>query len=1047
MISVEQDLTRLAGRLDELSAWRNISEETLPAGSFTDADGATSPVAEGQPWPSVRFPVRMRFEVPVPEGGPVILDLQPGGEALVRVDGTAVYALNPYHREVTLPAGAARTLTLDLEVTPRGLHGSYIAAPMTGRLRLVQPDAEVRELLADLGAAHDAAVHLLKRGRETLAARLADLLHETVKRVRLPRDETEGYLARVVQASGHGAQLGTIWEGWTFTGPPATLGPEHRESLGEARHFLAAGLAKLRSDFPPEGALSLTGHAHIDLAWLWPLHETRRKALRSFSTVLDLMDRFPSFHFSQSTAQLYAWVQEDDPALFERIRERVTEGRWEIVGGTWVEPDGQLLSGESWARQLLHGQRYFERTFGRRATVAWLPDTFGFAGNLPQVLADGGLPFFFTTKLNWNETNRFPHDLYRWEGLDGTRVLAHSFLNPSPGEGYNGSVVAHDLLSTWANFRGARRHGESLFTFGWGDGGGGPTPEMLERYERVRDFPGLPRLNQRPSGEFFADLRNADPTLPVWTGEHYLELHRGIFTTQAAIKQLHRRLEHTLVEAEAAATLAHRHLNRAYPQTELTGCWTVLLRNQFHDILPGSSIREVNVTAEAELSAALERAEEVCRAALDALSAALERPEGTEHVVIWNLTAADRPLLAVVHLPEAGAYRAFNADGEELSCSGKGETLYLHDPFLMRGLSHEVITLRRREEAAQPSTDGLILENAHLRAEVGPDGSLVSLIHKASGREAVRGRANILWQHVDVPRAWDAWEIDASASDEGEELTVTEPPRAERQGEVGRVHVRREGPGVVAEQTYELWPNDRALRVHTTLRVTARRTLLRAAFPLAVRAPWSSAETTFGTVTRPTHRNTSWQTAAFEVAAHRFLDLSEGSFGVSLLNDGKYGHGAGVDELSLTLLRTPIYPDPYADQGKHSFTYALYPHAGDWRQGTRREAHSLNAPLRTVRPSSDSETPARLPARHTYLRLPEGVWLSALKHAEEGSGYVLRVYEANGDQTHLTVESADFRVSGELNLLEDALPGDPLAPLAPYRVRTLALAASSSGEG
>ena len=357
----------------------------------------------------------------------------------------------------------------------------------------------------------------------------------------------------------------------------------------------------------------MTGHAHIDLAWLWPVAETRRKGQRTFGTVLDLMERYPDFTFNQSSAQLYAWIEEDAPDLLERVKERVAEGRWEPIGGSWVEPDSQITGGEAYVRQLLYGQRAFEAWFGKRSTVAWLPDVFGFSGAIPQLLRGAGIDGFFTIKLNWNEENRFPYDLFTWEGIDGSRVTANMFRNLPPAHGYNGNIAPLDTLGTWRNFAGKRQHPESLLAFGWGDGGGGPSARMLENYARIREFPALPRLRMAHIEEYFASL--PETGLPVWVGELYLEFHRGTLTTQARTKQLNRAGEHRLLEAEAFATIAQLS-GFPYPHDEIETAWKTLLLNQFHDIIPGSSIAEVYQDTVPEL-------EEVVRTATAVRDAAL----------------------------------------------------------------------------------------------------------------------------------------------------------------------------------------------------------------------------------------------------------------------------------------------------------------------------------------------------------------------------------------------------------------------------------------
>ncbi|WP_019586137.1 alpha-mannosidase [Deinococcus apachensis] len=1035
-VTTAQLLGRLERRLNELGAWRDAARLDLGEGSFLSHEAESAvPIRVGDPWPSRAFPVTLRFSPRVPEewaGQPVALRLDVGGEGLLSVNGRPLGGLNPYHREYLLAAQGGESLTVEVQASPKGLFGSPVRQPVLGTALLVLPDEDVRALHEDLLAVWDAARRLLDGGRAAIADRLADLLDRTFRDIPLPRENSGAYLARSVQQEAQATQIASIWDEWEFGRPDVAPYPgEWRPRLQAARDALAAGLAELREGYPAEGALALTGHAHIDLAWLWPLSETRRKARRTFSTVLSLMDRYPDFTFNQSTAQLYEFVREDDPELFARIRERVQEGRWDIVGGMWVEPDGNLISGESWARQLLYGQRYFERHFGKRARVCWLPDTFGYAANLPQFLRQGDIGSFFTTKLNWNETNVFPYDLYRWEGIDGTRVLSHSFLNPSPGHGYNGSIAALDLFQTWQNFRGKRTHDASLFSFGWGDGGGGPTAEMLDRYARLRDFPGLPQLHMTRVADFYDRV---DPApLPVWVGEQYLELHRGTYTTQGRVKFLNRRVEHTLGEAEAAGVLAARLLGAPYPREALTGAWQVLLRNQFHDILPGSSVKAVYDDAVRELSEALETARGLRDSALGALTDAVA---GQDRVVVWNLTLDDVPLTCT--LDADGPLTIQSHDGRPVHNEFHGGMLYLQGDVTVPGLGYLTLTVSGADapaDEAEDRGDDLALDNGLLRVVVAQDGTLSSLYDLRAGREALADRGNQLWAYVDVPREWDAWEVDAGYAREGEELLAAEPPQRlpGTLRQAIRV-VRRHGESTIT-QTYELRRGSPRLDIHTEVDWHGRRAFLRALMPLNVRSPHASFETAYGTVARTTHTNTSWDAAQFEKPAHRWADLSEGSYGVSLLNDGKYGHSSLGNVLGLSLLRSPVWPDPTGDEGRHTFSYALYPHTGDWRNGTVREAHSLNAPLLAVR--SQREGGTRPPTSRLLGVTDRNLRLGALKLAEEADQVVVRLYDAHGDRGAAKVENV-LGAAGwsRVNFLEEA-DGEQAQDYTPYQVVTL----------
>ncbi len=1048
-LSTEQNLRRLENRVAEVRAWRDRA--ALPFAVQFRWSAGEQTLREGEPWPTREVPVTMRALVEVPaawQDQPLMLDLSVGGEALLIIGGEARGGLNPYHSEVWLetPAG---TLEIEIEAVPKGLFGTPTYAPRLERARLLLPDIQVRALMEDLSAVHEAATELCRLGHREIADLLADALSAVIDAVPLPRGDGAGYLTRAWQEPTLRAGFTERWDEWNFGGDELGDGElviglpfpdELRPALTLARSELAAHLDAIRARYPAQGALALTGHAHIDLAWLWPLAETRRKARRTFSTVLALMERFPDFIFNQSSAQLYAYVEQDDPPLFARITERVREGRWDVVGGMWVEPDGNLISGESWVRQLLHGQRYFQSRFGLKARVCWLPDTFGYAANLPQLLLGAGMTSFFTTKLNWNETNTFPHDLYRWEALDGSQVTAHSFHNQ--GHGYNGELRVKDVLQTWQNFGGKRRHDTSLFSFGWGDGGGGPSAEMLERYARLRDFPGLPRLHMNQVANFYSDVK--PDALPVWVGEQYLELHRGTYTTQAKVKELNRALEHALCDAEAAATLAHLLLKRAYPREEFTAAWEALLRNQFHDILPGSGVRAVYDDAHRELKGALEVAQTQRDDALQQLSHA----HGSgERLVVWNLSLGDRPLslrLPVRELsgsnPESLLLSA--PDGSEVYTEVIGDELLVVGNTTVPGLGYLCLGVgadSTREAAGHLADEAvlelMVLENEHLRAEIAPDGSLASLIYKASGREALDGPGNQLWLYPDVPREWEGWELDASYPSGGERLLAISPPERLPGRLEQAVRVCYDAQGSEILQTYVLRQGSARLEIRSAVRWRGRRLLLRAQTGLNVRSTSASFETAFGTVSRSTHSNTSWDAAQFEVPGHRFADLSEADFGVSLLTRSKYGYNARGNVLGLSLLRGPLMPDPSADAGEHAFTYALYPHDGDWRNGTLREAHDLNAPLGAFYSATLGNAEAIPAARLLSMGHP-ALRLSALKLCEDDDqSVILRVYDAHGARGHLKPEGLGSGTWMRVNLLEDPETGE--LSFTPYKVLSL----------
>jgi alpha-mannosidase len=1045
--ALEQSLRRLSIRLLELSAWRDRERCLITEGEFRAGSGANwSKLQSGEPWPAIGTPIEIRFAFSTPEewaGLPVYGRFQLGGEALLFMNDQPIGGLNPLHVEYPLliPAQGGESLQFHAEVVPHGLFGAPVAEPRFDLACILVPEDAVRALYEDLAAALDAARYHATIGRTAIAELLIAAIHQTFRSIILPRGETEEYLARISAAAaenrtaddfyGNQERLASLWERWRFRLPSGSLSVEQRSRLNEVRSGFSAEIASVTARFPAEGGVWLTGHAHIDLAWLWPLEETRRKARRTFHSVVRLMTGYPELHFNQSSAQLYAWVEQDDPALFEKIQALAREGRWDVVGGMWVEPDGNLPAGESWVRQLLFGQRYFQNKFERTAKVAWLPDSFGFNGNLPQLLLSAGVPYFFTHKLTWNERNPFPFDLYWWEGIDGSRVLAHSFTNPK--NGYNADITAFEIGETWRRFRAKQSQEHTLLAFGHGDGGGGPTPEMLERFRRFRNFPGLPSLQIGVVDEFYE--KTSTRTLPVWVGEKYLEYHRATFTTQGRTKLLHRQLEQALVEAETAATLAALRRKASYPEETLRGLWRILLLNEFHDILPGSSIHTVYETAQRQLAAALEE----CRGVRDAATSAgnvnsKSLPSGDLTGLIWNLQLDDRPFLAEIPGEIHGSLKLIAGTEKEIVTQqlDNGRLLIWADEVMVPGLGALPIRSVPREAgtfSAFVRSDPSSLENQNLRLEVNSDGTLASLFDKESNREVLADRSNQLWLYTDIPRQFDAWDIDAAYGDEGIELCCDKAPECIENGPL-RASIRtwRQHEQIEIIQDYRLTHGSRLVEICTRIRWHGRRQFLRALFPLQIRTHETWAETAFGAVARTNHQNTPWDQARFEMPMHRWADLSEPDYGVSLISVGKYGYNVQGNVLGISLLRSPIYPDPYADEGEHEFIYGIYPHQGTWRNGTIRSARYLHSSLRFTKLDD--------PAIHQSLLRVHGdpVELAALKKAEDSDHIVLRLYEPHGSRANTTIETAGrLRGAWLVNILENS--DEPLAVEQEHRIK------------
>lgn len=998
-LTLSQRHERLAVRVAELEFWKMRETAPLDALAF---DG--TPIAVGAAWPRKDGVVRFALAGRVPAHWPLgdsHLALDLGGESLIAITGEGEapveFGLDPYHQSFPLTARAFTVTTETVARLPFGVPArdphvnraeiQWIDRPVVGLwLLLTQVIEAVRAL-----DGHDVVAHLIAAAEDAFYA------------LDWP-SATADYVARTAPA----VMQQKIWQLPELKAAPAALTDAQRESVIAAYDGLMARLAALQERFPPQGEVGLTGHAHIDLCWLWPYAETERKTRRTFSTVAALMDGTNDFRFNQSTAHYYDQVSRDDPALFAKIVERVKSGAWEVLGGGWIEPDTNMPTGESLARQFLYGQRYFEKTFGARHDVCWLPDCFGFSGALPQILVQCGIRSFFTIKVNWSESNHIPADLFWWEGLDGSRVLAHTFDNPM--EGYNGFVRPDCIVPTWKNFRQKALHGETLLCVGYGDGGGGPTAEMIEREEQLRVFPALPKARWTRVADFFnrAHATAATRKTPVWQGEIYLELHRGTLTSQSMVKRLHRRAERALITAETVVGLAHL-LGAAQPAS-LEPDWRVVMKNEFHDILPGSSIAEVYVDAERELSGVIANGEAATAAGLDAIAAALPKGQG-ERLLVVNPALHARPIRAT--LPDGG----FVSSSDTIAPLG----IAVVDPAALA-------------PAGALSVSTGHLENDVLRVTLAADGSIASILHKPTGREALDGYGNRLVAYTaDKPRNWDAWDVEEDYAERGEDVTDLQSLEVVEQTphRVAVKLVRRFRNSTIT-QVLSLAAGARRLDIRTTLDWHDRRVLLRTLTAVAVRTRTATAECAYGVVTRPTHTNTSWDEAMFEAAAHRFLDLSEPDFGLALLNDAKYGHSARGNVLGISLLRAPIYPDPLCDEGEQTFTYALMPHAGTWAEGgVREEADDLNQPLVAMAVSGVAAGGWQPIA---VRGIPAA--LSGLKPAEEGAGLILRVWEPAGRRGDFALDLPEgWRAEGPVSILKEPMAGDTCG-LKPFEVKS-----------
>lgn len=770
------------------------------------------------------------------------------------------------------------------------------------------------------------------------------------------------------------------------------VAPDATTDIAAARAALAPALA-VPSVADPHRVIA-TGHAHIDTAWLWPLRETVRKCVRTFASAVDLMDREPDHRFSCSQAQQYEWIEEQEPALFDRITEKVATGQWIPVGGMWVEPDMNLPSGESIVRQIVHGQRYFERHFGVRCREVWIPDVFGYPAGLPQVFAAGGMSRFVTQKLSWNRTNRFPHSTFWWEGLDGTRVLTHF----PPVDTYNAEVTPAEMAHSAERFAEHSWSRWSLLPFGYGDGGGGPTREMLQRARRMADLDGVAPITIGSPGQFFDHVEGEaarGAPVPVWSGELYFETHRGTLTSQLRTKLGNRHCERLLREAELWMTFTGGDPH------QLDELWKDVLTQQFHDILPGSSIAWVHADAEATFQRVAADLEHRITDALRSVA-----PSGP---VLANAATHDHDDIVVADVAPAG--------------DGPTQTL----PDGRTAFRCAVPGLGLAPALAAPVVDRVVvtdrtMANAHLAVSWDLDGRLHSIIDVAHARELVPvgHTAASLELSVDQPVRYDAWDVEPWTRRNSVDVIEAESIELIATGPlVGMVRVtRRFGRSTVA-LTYVLRAGSSRLDIEVELDWHHDERLLSLAFPLDVRADAASCGVQFGAVRRPTHPSTSWDAAKFEVCAHRYVDVAEPGFGVAILNDGRYGHALFDGAVRISLARAPKYPDPDADHGRHRVTVSVFPH-GPGLADVVAEAERLNLPLRVATEGNGDAAPER-----PVVLTGRGVEIDAMKPADDGSGdIVVRLHEACGDRSAISV-SSDRRITGasRCNLFEEPTSG------------------------
>lgn len=752
------------------------------------------------------------------------------------------------------------------------------------------------------------------------------------------------------------------------------------------------------------------GHTHIDVAWLWTLEQTREKVQRSFSTVLQLMKRYPEYRFMSSQAQLYAYLKEESPETYDEVKKMVAAGRWEVEGAMWVEADCNLSSGESLVRQILFGKRFFKEEFGVDNRVLWLPDVFGYSAALPQILKKSGVDRFVTSKISWNECNQMPYDMFRWRGIDGTEIFSWFLTAQAKKRGQKPSnfttyVSSNDpamIAGTWDRFQQKEFADQAINTFGWGDGGGGPTAEMLEIRRRMENgFGECPNARIGTVTEFLDHVAQAehDQHLPVWSGELYLEFHRGTYTSIAKNKRNNRKSELAYQRAEWLSALGSRLLNLPYEQERLNQGWERILLYQFHDIIPGSSIKEVYEDCDRVYPLVLKNAEDISAMAQQEIAGNI-RTEGG--VLVFNPHSFE------------------NSGTVQIG----GQTRYVeHIP----AKGYAVVTPKAIRGTVR--TEPHLLENDFLRVRFDENYNIASIYDKQACREVIdanKGAGNQIEVYEDFPKDFDAWEITNYYKEKQYRVNDVQAVEFIRDGARSGVRITRSFLESTFDQTIWLYEDIKKIDFDTEIDWKQEHLLVKTAFPVCIHSERATYEIQFGAVERPTHSNTSWDAAKFEVCAHKYCDFGEFGYGVAMLNDCKYGHDIHNGVMRLTLIKSATFPSTEADRCKHVFAYSLVPHEGDYRQaGVVQLAYDFNEPMTAVEIGRQDGI---LADRYSLVSLSRNnVIAETVKQAEDGSGMVLRMYEAYNQLANVDVTFGfDAKRVVLCDLMEQELEALPL---------------------
>lgn len=923
---------------------------------------------------------------------------------LLFLDGVPIQGIDMNHREVRLEehAQAGKTYTLELQSYTGIIHSEFNLF-----VKAVEIDPRINQLYWDLKVPVQAFTRMEKDNKVRID--IETVLNNTINLLDLRNPHSEEFYA----------------------------------SVDKAEQYIQKALYEDMAGYDDIIATCI-GHTHIDVAWWWTVEQTREKTGRSFATVLKLMDEYPNYKFMSSQPQLYYFLKERYPELYERVKEKIKEGRWEPEGGMWVEADCNLTCGESLVRQFMHGKKFFKDEFGVDNRILWLPDVFGYSGALPQIMKKCGIDYFMTTKEAWNQFNKIPYDTMKWRGIDGTEILAHFITTLGVGQPltehfttYNGMLHPDAIMGGWGRYQNKDINNDILISYGYGDGGGGPTREMLETSIRMeKGVKGIPKVRQEFARKYFEELDervSGNRRLPTWEGEFYFEYHRGTYTSMARNKRSNRKTEFMLMNLEFLAMLAEKN-GVAYPAEELDQMWKLLLINQFHDILPGSSIHEVYEVTKKEYAELKEQGEKLIGERLSALTGS------SDNLTLYNTLGFDR--CDVVELEDRGVSAWKDAEGNvypvQKTADGRAVAYVCHMPSKGR----KVLTPASAEAACPFTRDGNHLETPFYSIDLDDQGLFTSLFDKENQRQVLQDgkKGNQLRVYEDKPLDYDNWDIEIYYTEKSWDVTdVTRMEWTEMGPVRATLEIDRKFSNSVIKQKIHFYANTRRIDFESYADWKEHQCLLKTHFPIAIHTDEASFDIQFGNVTRKTHSNTSWDMARFESCGQKWADISEGNYGFSILNDCKYGHSVKDACIALTLIKSGTVPNPVTDQEEHFFTYSAYPHAGNWKQGgTMQEALKLNVPAIEYKGGKEGDD-------FSFASVDQkNVVLEAVKKAEDGNGVILRLYECENSHTPVTLTlCGDVASAEECDLLENKC-GDVKTEggkvsfcIKPYEIKTI----------